>query len=54
MMNLHDTPKLYPPMALLWNGPMPYQKAGARSGAPADSSSLSADELRSIVSRMVD
>jgi len=54
MMNLHNTPKLYPPMALLWNGPMPYQKVGARSGTPAPGSALSVDELRSIVSAMVD
>jgi hypothetical protein len=46
-------PKLYPPMALLWTGPMPYQMS-APSGTCAAATSLSRDELRSIVSQMMD
>jgi hypothetical protein len=53
-MILQTTPKLYPPMALLWEGPMPYQSAGAVSGTAGAGSLLSIDELRSIVSQMVD
>jgi hypothetical protein len=52
-MNLHTDTKLYPPMALLWTGPMPYQMA-ALSGTCAAATSLSRDELRSIVSEMMD
>ncbi len=49
-MNTHTDTKLYPPRALLWEGPMPYQMAGL----PGAAATLSRDELRSIVSRMVD
>jgi hypothetical protein len=52
-MNTHTNTKLYPPMALLWTGPMPYQTA-APSGTCAAATSLSRDELRSIVSQMMD
>ena len=53
-MNVTTNTKLYPPMALLWEGPMPYQMAGARSGTSGAASRLTTDELRSIVSQMVD
>jgi hypothetical protein len=52
-MNAHTDTKLYPPMALLWTGPLPYQMA-ASSGTCAAATSLSRDELRSIVSQMMD
>jgi hypothetical protein len=53
-MQVQTTPKLYPPMALLWTGPMPYQCLGTATSTVRVNSSLSRDELRSIVSEMVD
>ena len=53
-MNLNTETKLYPPMALLWTGPMPYQKKSMPAFNSAAASGLSTDELRSIVSEMVD
>jgi hypothetical protein len=53
-MQVHTTPKLYPPMALLWTGPMPYQCLTTAPSTVRADCSLSRDELRSIVSEMVD
>jgi hypothetical protein len=53
MNSTHTYPTLYPPMALLWTGPMPYQTV-ALSGTCAAATSLSRDELRSIVTEMMD
>jgi hypothetical protein len=52
-MHVQTTTKLYPPKALLWNGPMPYQRSGARGGTTRANPCLSRDELRSIVSEML-
>lgn len=54
-MQLQTRPKLYPPMALLWSGPVPGPGAPgseARSGRP--SSNLSVNELRRIITDMLD
>ncbi len=55
-MQLQTRPKLYPPMALLWSGPVPGPAAAAagseaRSGRP--SSNLSVNELRRIITEML-
>ncbi|HEY0084972.1 MAG TPA: hypothetical protein VGB65_03585 [Allosphingosinicella sp.] len=52
-MHVQTTTKLYPPKALLWQGPMPYQSRGARSHTIRANPCLSRDELRSIVSEML-
>ncbi|HEX8583802.1 MAG TPA: hypothetical protein VF680_05275 [Allosphingosinicella sp.] len=52
-MHVQTTTKLYPPKALLWQGPMPYQSRGARSHTTRANPCLSRDELRSIVSEML-
>ena len=41
-------------MALLWTGPMPYQSLPTGTSTARADPSLSRDELRSIVSEMVD
>ncbi len=54
-MQLQTRPKLYPPMALLWSGPVPGPAAAAgseaRIGRP--SSNLSVNELRRIITEML-
>jgi hypothetical protein len=52
-MHVHSNTKLYPPKALLWTGPMPYQSPGARTRTTRADPSLSRDELRSLVSEML-
>ena len=55
-MQLQTRPKLYPPMALLWSGPAPKPAAAASTEARAErpSSNLSVNELRHILSEMLD
>jgi hypothetical protein len=45
-------PKLFPPLALLWQGPGP-QAAQPSGAAPAGHSSLSPQELRRIVADLI-
>ncbi len=55
-MQLRTRTKLYPPMALLWQGPMPGPSAaagGSESRITRPSSNLSVNELRRIVSEML-
>ncbi len=56
-MQLQTRTKLYPPMALLWQGPMPGPSAAAPGGSESrisrPSSNLSVNELRRIVSEML-
>ncbi len=56
-MQLRTRTKLYPPMALLWQGPMPGPSAAAPGGSESrisrPSSNLSVNELRRIVSEML-
>lgn len=51
-MTLQVQPKLFPPKALLWQGPLPYQTRPPRK--PGEASGLSQTELRKVVSEMID
>ncbi len=52
-MHVQTNTKLYPPKALLWTGPLPYQTGGAATGTHQFGSGLSRDELRSIVTEIL-
>ena len=50
-MNIRKRPKLYPPKALLWEGPIPALPQAGATGTPA--AILPPSELRRIVHEML-
>jgi hypothetical protein len=51
----HNTrPKLFPPKALLWAGPLPYQRDAQPDRKPGSWPELTRTELRAAVLEMID
>lgn len=53
-MQLNTRPKLFPPKALLWKGPLPYQRGAQPERSESRSPELSRNELRQEVLDMID